>query len=160
MSANKEIFSDQPRLEGSNTTGGPQPMEAKTHKKPLEWLQDHEERICILEEGHDCKQEERLDQMEEKQEKDKEELVKRDESIKEAFDNNTEKLDEILEVVNGLDKQQALTNQHNGFQDKQIDGINEKEKESIRNRWVIIGLIAGAFVGPILIKLIEYYLFR
>lgn len=83
---------------------------------------------------------------------DKAEAVK-NEQLKEG----QEILKDIQETVNRLDKNQVATEVQNGYQDKQIEGINQKERESIRNKWVIIGLVVGSFVGPILIRVIEFY---
>ena len=112
------------------------------HEEDWEKVDGLKDRVCNLERDRETE---------------REELEQRDARLKLAFDENTSKLDEILDVVNGLDKQQALTDQHNGFQDEQIRGINVAEREKIRNKWVIIGIVAGAIAGPIIIKIIEYF---
>ena len=69
----------------------------------------------------------------------------------------TAELKEIKDIVIRLDKQQYATKVQNGYQDKQIEGIQVNEREKIRNKWVIIGLVVGSFIGPIVVKIIELY---
>lgn len=136
-------------------------------------LPEEDQGVVVTEPVHECLHEEdwkqvdnlkqrvttiEVDKEKERQEKEQErrELEKRDKGLKKAFDNNTKELKEIKGIVENLDKKQALTEQLNGFQDEKIDGINIKEREDIRNKWVTIGIIVGAFIGPIVVKVIEY----
>jgi uncharacterized protein YcaQ len=144
----KSVLSDTtPRLKGTNNTMTMEQLYQKgnhkcSHEKDWERIDQIEDRVCDLE--RDRKTE-------------REELEKRDKTLKEAFDNNTTELKEIKDIVIRLDKQQAETKVQNGYQDKQIEGIQVNEREKIRNKWVIIGLVVGSFIGPIVVKIIELY---
>ena len=128
----------------------------------MDRLDEHEKRIIILEKKHPCKQEKRFQRIEfdqgklaEKQEEDVKGLSNKYNTIQGAFN-------AILDEVHNLRMDIALNEQKNSFQDQCIAEIKRSNIEKIRNKWVVIGIIVGALVGllgPILIRLIEYFTF-
>lgn len=111
------------------------------HEKDWERIDKIEDRVCDLE--RDRKTE-------------REELEKRDKTLKEAFDNNTNELKEIKEIVTKLDKQQYATKVQNGYQDEKIQGIQEEEKKKIQAKAQNRGILYGAILTFILILIADY----
>lgn len=142
-----EIFPEKENKDNTYYQQIPPINSTQMQSHPCSHEEDWKEFDCIKDRVHDLEKDKEIER------KDRE---KRDEKLKEAFDNNTSELKEIKEIVIKLDKQQVLTDAHNGYQDEKLEGIQEKERKEIQNKAQNKGIIYGAVLTFILILIADY----